>query len=255
MKQRFLIWLTFLFVGMASLQAQEYSLNGTVLDPAGEPVIGATVRTKEKPTHGVVTDIDGKFVISVEKGNTLEVSYVGFNTESVVISGQNDIEIKMTENSQMLDDVVVIGYGVQKKSDVTGSVTSVGKERLSKLPVSNVLQAMQGATSGVTIQQSSSIPGDAPSTLVRGQNSINANSGPYVVVDGIPINNTGGSLADIAPNDIESIEILKDASATAIYGTNGANGVILVTTKRGKEGKAKVTYSGYVGIEDFSKKT
>lgn len=254
MKQRFLIWLTFLFVGMASLQAQEYSLNGTVLDPAGEPVIGATVRTKEKPTHGVVTDIDGKFIISVEKGNTLEVSYVGFNTESVVISGQNDIEIKMTENSQMLDDVVVIGYGVQKKSDVTGSVTSVGKERLSKLPVSNVLQAMQGATSGVTIQQSSSIPGDAPSTLVRGQNSINANSGPYVVVDGIPINNTGGSLADIAPNDIESIEILKDASATAIYGTNGANGVILVTTKRGKEGKAKVTYSGYVGIEDFSKK-
>lgn len=133
-------------------------------------------------------------------------------------------------------------------------MTSVSKDRLSKLPVSNVLQAMQGATSGVTIQQSSSIPGDAPSTIVRGQNSINANSGPYVVVDGIPLNNTGGSLADIDPNDIESIEILKDASATAIYGTNGANGVILVTTKRGKEGRAKVTYSGYVGIEDFAKK-
>lgn len=117
-----------------------------------------------------------------------------------------------------------------------------------------MLQAIQGATAGVTITQTSSIPGDAPDALVRGQNSINANSGPYIVVDGVPISKSGGTLNDINPNDIESMEILKDASATAIYGTNGANGVILITTKRGKSGKPNIRYSGYVGFEDFSHK-
>ena len=138
---------------------------------------------------------------------------------------------------------MVVGYGVQKKSDVTGSVTSVGKERLGKLPVTNVLQAVQGAAAGVTITQTSSIPGDAPDALVRGQNSINANSGPYIVVDGVPISKSGGTLNDINPNDIESMEILKDASATAIYGTNGANGVILITTKRGTNKAPTISFS------------
>lgn len=228
-------------------------LKGVVQDEAGEPLIGATVMVKGT-TQGVATDIDGNFAVNVKKGQTIDVSYVGYDAQSIKVNGQNNITVVMKENSSTLDDLVVVGYGVQKKSDVTGSVTSVGKDRLSKLPVTNVLQAMQGATSGVTITQQSSIPGDAPTTLVRGQNSINANSGPYVVVDGIPLNNTGGSLADIAPSDIESIEILKDASATAIYGTNGANGVILVTTKKGSKGKMSVSYSGYVGIEDFSHK-
>lgn len=233
-------------------QAGSVKVTGTVTDTNGEPLIGATVIVKGQ-SGGTATDVDGKFSLNVKPGATLVVSYVGYETKEVKASA-SPMTITLVDNESLLDEVVVVGYGVQKKSDVTGSVTSVSKDRLSKLPVSNVLQAMQGATSGVTIQQTSSIPGDAPSTLVRGQNSINANSGPYVVVDGIPLNNTGGSLADIAPNDIESIEILKDASATAIYGTNGANGVILVTTKRGKEGRAKVTYSGYVGIEEFSKK-
>lgn len=226
---------------------------GTVTDANGEPLIGASVIVKGT-SNGNVTDMDGKFSLSnVAKGATLEISYVGYDKATVKWTGE-PLSIVLKDNLGELDELVVVGYGVQKKSDITGSVTSVGKERLSKLPVTNVLQAMQGATSGVTITQSSSIPGDAPSALVRGQNSINANSGPYVVVDGIPLTNTGGSLADIAPNDIESIEILKDASATAIYGTNGANGVILVTTKHGSEGHPRVTYSGYVGIEDFSHK-
>ena len=237
----------------ASAQTQSNVCKGVVYDSTGEPLIGATVMVKGT-TNGTSTDIDGAFSLSnVKKGATLLFSYVGMDPKEVKWDGQA-IEVTLSDNESVLNELVVVGYGVQRKSDVTGSVTSVSKDRLSKLPVSNVLQAMQGATSGVTIQQSSSIPGDAPSTIVRGQNSINANSGPYVVVDGIPLNNTGGSLSDIAPNDIESIEILKDASATAIYGTNGANGVILVTTKRGKEGRAKVTYSGYVGIEDFAKK-
>ena len=162
--------------------------------------------------------------------------------------------VKVKDAQTGTDEVVVVGYGVQKKSDVTGSVTSINKDRLSKLPVTNVLQAVQGAAAGVTISQGSSIPGDAPSALVRGRNSINAGTGPYIVVDGIPISKSGGSLNDINPGDIESMEILKDASATAIYGTNGANGVILITTKHGKDGKPSVSYNGYIGFENFAKK-
>ncbi len=227
-------------------------VKGQVLDQTGEPVIGATVRVKGSQT-GTVTDLDGKFSLSAHAGATLEITFIGFKPVTVK-AGTAPITVKMEEDGQTLSDLVVVGYGVQKKSDVTGSVTSVGKDRLDKLPVTNVLQAVQGAAAGITITQPSSIPGDAPDALVRGQNSINANSGPYIVVDGVPINKTGGSLNDIAPSDIESMEILKDASATAIYGTNGANGVILITTKHGKSGKPTIKYSGYVGFEDFSNK-
>lgn len=248
------MWLLAFIIGTVSLSAQDsYTLRGVVEDSTGEPLTGASVLVKGT-TNGVATDIDGNFALKVKNGDVISISYIGYKTEEIKVAGQNDVKVTLIEDTEVLDDVVVVGYGVSKKSDVTGSVTSVGKDRLSKLPVTNVLQAMQGATSGVTITQNSSIPGDAPSTLVRGQNSINANSGPYVVVDGIPLNNTGGSLADIAPSDIESIEILKDASATAIYGTNGANGVILVTTKKGATGKMSISYSGYFGIEDFSHK-
>lgn len=232
---------------------QTAKCTGVIMDQTGEPIIGATVMVKGT-SQGTATDFDGSFsMANVKLGSTIVVTYIGYQRFETKFNGQ-PIEVKLSEENSVLDELVVVGYGVQKKSDITGSVTSVSKDRLSKLPVSNVLQAMQGATSGLSITQNSSIPGDAPDAIVRGTNSINANSGPYVIVDGVPLNNTGGSLADIAPNDIESIEILKDASATAIYGTNGANGVILVTTKRGKSGRATVTYSGYVGIEDFSHK-
>ena len=235
---------------VASVQQQRQA-SGVVKDAMGEPVIGATVLEKGT-TNGTITDIDGKFSLNVKAGAVIEISYIGYVTQTLT-AGPN-MNITLEEDSETLDEVVVVGYGVQKKSDVTGSVTSVPKERLDRLPVTNVLQAVQGATAGVTITQSSSIPGDAPSALVRGQNSIKASSGPYIVVDGVPINKTGGSLNDIAPSDIESMEILKDASATAIYGTNGANGVILITTKHGKSGKPTIKYSGYVGIEDYSNK-
>lgn len=235
---------------VASVQQQRQA-SGVVKDAMGEPVIGATVLEKGT-TNGTITDIDGRFSLNVQAGAVIEISYIGYVTQTLT-AGPN-MNVTLEEDSETLDEVVVVGYGVQKKSDVTGSVTSVPKERLDRLPVTNVLQAVQGATAGVTITQSSSIPGDAPSALVRGQNSIKASSGPYIVVDGVPINKTGGSLNDIAPSDIESMEILKDASATAIYGTNGANGVILITTKHGKSGKPTIKYSGYVGIEDFSNK-
>ena len=228
-------------------------VKGQVVDKSGEGIIGATVKVKNSKT-GAVTDFNGNFALDVQGPGTLVISYIGYLTKEVPFTLGQTLNITIEEDATALDEVVVVGYGVQKKSDVTGSVTSVNKERLSKLPVTNVLQAVQGAVAGVTITQGSSIPGDGPSALVRGRNSINAGTGPYVVVDGIPISKSGGSLNDINPNDIESMEILKDASATAIYGTNGANGVILITTKRGKDGKPSISYNGYLGVEDFAKK-
>ena len=228
-------------------------VKGQVTDKNGDAVIGATVKVKNAQT-GTVTDFNGNFSLSVQKAGTLVVSYIGYLAKEVAFNPGQTLNISIEEDATALDEVVVVGYGVQKKSDVTGSVTSINKDRLSKLPVTNVLQAVQGAAAGVTISQGSSIPGDAPSALVRGRNSINAGTGPYIVVDGIPISKSGGSLNDINPGDIESMEILKDASATAIYGTNGANGVILITTKHGKDGKPSVSYNGYIGFENFAKK-
>ena len=229
-----------------TVQQQKQSVSGTIKDPAGEPVIGASILEKGT-TNGTITDFDGNFTLNVAPGATLVISYIGYkNQEMKVIPGKS-LNIILQEDTETLEEVVVVGYGVQKKSDVTGSVTSVGKERLGKLPVTNVLQAVQGAAAGVTITQTSSIPGDAPDALVRGQNSINANSGPYIVVDGVPISKSGGTLNDINPNDIESMEILKDASATAIYGSRGANGVILITTKKGKSGKTSITFDASFG--------
>ena len=228
-------------------------VKGQVTDKNGDAVIGATVKVKDAQT-GTVTDFNGNFSLSVQKAGSIVVSYIGYLTKEVAFTPGQSLNITIEEDATALDEVVVVGYGVQKKSDVTGSVTSINKDRLSKLPVTNVLQAVQGAAAGVTISQGSSIPGDAPSALVRGRNSINAGTGPYIVVDGIPISKSGGSLNDINPSDIESMEILKDASATAIYGTNGANGVILITTKHGKDGKPSVSYNGYIGIEDFAHK-
>jgi TonB-linked SusC/RagA family outer membrane protein len=229
------------------------TIEGKITDQAGEGLPGVNVRV-EGTTQGAISDINGNFKISVSDGSvTLIVSFVGFLDQRVAVSpSQSRLNIVLLEDSKVMDEVVVVGYGTQKRSDITGSVASVPKERLSQLPVTNVMQAVQGSVAGVTVTQGSSVPGAQPGTLVRGQNSINAGTGPFVVVDGIPLSKTGGSLNDINPNDIESMEILKDASAVAIYGTNGANGVILITTKRGTDGKPTIRYNNYAGIEEFA---
>ena len=214
---------------------------GNVKDAAGEPVIGASVVVKGT-TNGTITDFDGNFELSgVSKGAILEVSFVGFATQTITFNGQA-INVVMKEDNEMLDELVVVGYGVQKKANLTGSVASINAEALESRAVASVSAAMAGTMPGVTSIQTSGAPGaQSGSITIRGKNSINAAS-PLVIVDGVP-----GSMNNIDPQDIESISVLKDAASAAIYGVQAANGVILITTKKGKSGqKARVNYSGLV---------
>ncbi|MGO4875650.1 SusC/RagA family TonB-linked outer membrane protein [Pedobacter psychrotolerans] len=246
--------LLFLSINGNSLYAQNSNteISGVILDVKGMPIPGATIKN-EKTAKVAISDGNGRYKIAALKGETLVVSFVGYAPKTVVLDNQTQLNFSLTEESdKTLNEVVVVGYGTQKRSDVTGSVVSVPKSRLSQLPVTNILQSIQGAVAGVNITSSSSVPGSQPTALVRGQNSITAGTSPYVVVDGVPLTKTGGSLNDINPNDIASVEILKDASATAIYGTNGSNGVILITTKRGTTGKPVIRYNGYAGIDNIA---
>ncbi|GAB3010839.1 TonB-dependent receptor [Niabella terrae] len=225
-------------------------ITGTVRNSEGAGIEGISV-TVIPGGVGTTTDVQGRYSITASKGARLQFSGVGYATQEYLVGDADLADIVLEPSAPTnLDEVVVVGYGSRKRADLTGAVASVPKERLSKLPVNNVLQAIQGAVANVTVSQASSIPGDAPSTQVRGRNSINASSEPYVVVDGIPLSRTDGSINDINPNDIESVEILKDPSAVAIYGVNGSNGVLLITTKRGANGKPQIRYSGYTGREE-----
>lgn len=235
-----------------SIAQQQKTVTGVVTDSRGEPLPGVSVIVAGTTT-GTITNAQGNFTLNVPPGaEELQFSFVGMKTQHILIGGKSVFTVVLEEESLGVDEVIVVGYGTQKKSDITGSVTSVPKERLAKLPVSNVMQAVQGAVSGVQITQTSSIPGESPAVIVRGGGSITASNNPYVVVDGIPISKMDGSINDINPNDIESVEILKDASAVAIYGMNGANGVILITTKRGRTSKPTIQYRGYAGVENFA---
>ncbi|MGN6180216.1 MAG: SusC/RagA family TonB-linked outer membrane protein [Mucilaginibacter sp.] len=260
MKRKFtlLIYLTFLCcmvlcsVNYVYAQDQSFTFKGRVVDEKGNALPGATVKangTKEATT----TDVNGAFSIKLSGKATLTVSFVGFVTQNIEVgSAKNNITITLSESGQQLNDVVVVGYGTQRRADITGAIADIPKARLSQLPATNILQNLEGAVAGVTISTQSSIPGMQPTGQVRGRNSIGASNLPYVVVDGIPLSQSGGSLNDISPNDIASMEILKDPSAVAIYGANGSNGVILITTKRGKTGKPVINYNGYAGPEGWS---
>jgi TonB-linked SusC/RagA family outer membrane protein len=232
--------------------APQVVITGRIVNASRQPV--ANVSILEKGTNnGTVTKEDGSFTLNVKNANaTLIISSVGYATQEISLKGQTTISVQLQEDVKEMNQVVVVGYGTQKRSDITGSVISVPKSRLSQLPVTNILHAMEGAVAGVTITQTSAVPGTAASILVRGQNSINASSQPLIVVDGIPFNKAGGLTNDLNPNDIASIEILKDASAVAIYGTNGSNGVILITTKRGTTGKPAIRYNAYVGLDNIA---
>jgi TonB-linked SusC/RagA family outer membrane protein len=232
------------------LFAQSKTVSGTVVDDkTGEGIAHVSVII-QGTNKGTSTDSKGLFTLAVMGNETLSISSTGYKNISIPVDMNAPMLIKITAINQQQADVVVVGYGSKKRSDLTGAVSSVSKERLSQLPVTNALQAIQGSVAGVTITQSSSVPGSSSSALVRGAGSLAATTEPFIVVDGVPF--IGGSLNDINPSDIASIDILKDVSSTAVYGTRGANGVILITTKKGKTGKASITYNVYSGIEGIS---
>ncbi|MFR9537709.1 MAG: TonB-dependent receptor [Rikenellaceae bacterium] len=222
-------------------------LTGTVVDPQGEPIVGAAVEIKDTQL-GTLTDVDGTYSIRVAPNQTLIVSYMGYVTQEVAVNNRTKLDIVLEEDSQAIDDVVVVGYGSVRRSDLTGSVGSITAEALTVSSKSNVLNAMQGQVAGVYISATNSRPGEGFDMVIRGNSSISGTNTPLVVIDGV----TGADLESVNPEDIESLDILKDASATAIYGSRGANGVIIVTTKRGKAGTLNVRYSGYVGIKSLT---
>ena len=221
-------------------------VKGTVKDEVGEPVIAAAIRVIGTQT-GCVTDVNGQFSIETQRNAQLEVSCIGYVTQRVNVQGRQNIIITLVEDNTTLNDVVVIGYGTQRREAVTGSVVNVGGEQLNQIAATNAAQALQGRVAGVLMTQTSSKPGAEMQIRIRGQRSLSASNDPLIVLDGIPFM---GQLSDINPTDIKSMDILKDASATAIYGSRGANGVIIITTEKGAMGSpAKVTYNGYVSFK------
>lgn len=224
---------------------QNKKVTGVVTDSAGQPIPGANVLQKGT-TNGAITDMDGKYTLNVPKNATLVVSFIGYATKEIKVNNQNVINVSLSEDAIGLDEVVAIGYGYVKKKDLTGAVSTVSaKDMVLGGTVSNAAQALQGKTAGVQVSQSSKAPGGTISVRVRGSNSISSTNEPLYVVDGFP----SSEGLNLNPNDIESMQILKDASATAIYGARGANGVVLITTKRGKAGENKISYSGYLGAQ------
>ena len=237
-----LIMLPLMFVSIAAVA--QTTASGTVTSSNGEPLIGVTV-LEQGTTNGTITDLDGKFSLRVQSGATLEFSFMGYERQSQPAS--SNMNVVLEEDTKALEEVVVVGYGTQRKEAVTGSVASVKGDDMRAVAGSNITQSLQGRVAGVEMTQTSSKPGETMQIRIRGTRSLNASNDPLIVLDGIPF---AGSLSDINPSDIKSLDILKDASATAIYGSRGANGVIIITTNRGSEGqKAKVSYNGYYGIK------
>ena len=231
--------------------AQGHQISGTVIDGTGEPIIGANV-LEVGTTNGVITDIDGNFKLSVQPNAKIQVSFIGYITQTVTVGNQSNIKVTLKEDAQALDEVVVVGYGVQKKSDLTGSVGSVDSEKLAAKGTSTVMESLQGQVAGVDISQSSSRVGESFNISIRGKSTLGTNTSPLFVVDGVICDD----INFLNPADIEKIDILKDASSTAIYGSRATNGVVIVTTKQAKAGddmKVSVTYDGYVGYKTVAR--
>lgn len=234
------------------LSAQTIKVSGVVKDATGMSLPGVSVQVQDT-AFGTVTDMDGKFSISVLPSSTLVFSSIGYKTQIVLVDGRSKIDVEMNENVELLDEVVVVGYGTVKKSHLTGSVSKVKNEKLDQIPLSRVDDALVGQVSGVTIQQTNPAAGEAPTIRVRGQGSISFDSNPLIVLDGIVVGNDADFLSSLDMNDVESVEVLKDASSGAIYGSRGANGIIMITTKKGVEGPTKFSYHGYYGIKRVPK--
>ena len=246
------LFTTALFILLALPAMAAVTVTGTVFDATGEPVIGASV-LEQGTSNGTVTDFDGKFTLDVSDANAaLAVSYVGMKTANVSLAGKSSVRVVLQEDTEVIEEVVVIGYGTQKKRDVTTAISSVDTEDLEKLPITSAAQVMQGKAAGVTVVKPNGQPGTGMVVRVRGTTSMNASNDPLYVVDGVPMTD----IDFLAPNDIESMQILKDASSAAIYGSRAANGVIMITTKAGhaRAEKVKVGFSMYGGWTNVAKR-
>ncbi|WP_108423616.1 SusC/RagA family TonB-linked outer membrane protein [Flagellimonas amoyensis] len=240
-------FLLFVLSTTTVLAQNTIKVSGSVTDTSGTPIPGVSIIV-QNTTNGTTTDFDGNYVIDAASNATLEFRYLGFVNQTVAINGRSTISVQLAEDTQELDEVVVIGYGTQRKESVTGSVVSIKGESLNEVQSANFQQALQGRAAGVNISTTSTRPGAAPQIRIRGTRSLSADNNPLIVLNGIPFS---GGLSDINPNDIASLDILKDASATAIYGSRGANGVILITTKSGAKGqKATITYNTYYATKE-----
>ncbi len=245
--------------------AQQREIRGTVVDTNDEPLAGATVLVAGDSQRGTVTNADGEFTIRAASDEVLQFSFIGYQTREVLVGDRSILNIVLSVDQQLLSEVVVVGYGVQTRSDLTGSIASITSDEIANQPVASLDAALQGRASGVFVSSPSGTPGAGITMNIRGQTSLTASSEPLYVIDGVPIISedlsglfSGGqatnSLADLNPNDIASIEILKDASATAIYGSRGANGVVLITTKRGEAGTARIGFNMYTGFQNITNK-
>lgn len=245
---RAMLFLLFVAIGI-NLSAQSITLSGNVKDTTGEPIIGASILEKGT-TNGTITDFDGNFKLTVGANATVVVSYIGMKPQEISVKGKTVLDVTLQDDAQALEEVVVIGYGSVKKKDLTGAVGTVQGAELAKIPVASAAQALTGRLAGVQITTTDGSPDAEILIRVRGGGSITGDNSPLYIVDGFPVS----SISDVAPNDIQDITVLKDASSTAIYGSQGANGVILITTKSAQSGKTVVSYNGYIQGKSMSKK-
>ena len=236
--------MVFLMLAAFTLQAQN-AVKGKITDETGTGMPGVNVLVKGTTT-GTTSDAEGAYSIDIPSNEAVLVfSFIGYATQEVSPGGRTAVDVSLAPSAETLSEVVVVGYGTAKKSDITGALVRVTEESLREVPVANVTQALQGRAAGVEINTTSSRPGAGAQIRVRGSRSLTGSNDPLIVVDGIPFN---GDINDINPSDIVALDVLKDASATAIYGSRGSNGVILVSTRRGKNGKAQIFYDGYYGV-------
>src|SRR5690554_1300961 len=237
--------------------AADITVTGTITDTNGQPIPGVTV-SLPGTTVGTATDLDGQYSINVPEGSTLVFSFIGYESQSVTVGDRSIIDVTLSEDMAALDEVVVVGYGTVKKSDLTGSVADISGESLRNMPVPSIDQKLVGQVAGVQIQQVSGAPGAGTSVKIRGSGSLGAGNEPLYVIDGMPyssgLNQNINPLTFINPNDIEQITILKDASSTAIYGSRGANGVIMITTKNAGKNVNQINYSGYAGFQSVPRR-
>lgn len=238
-------WLIVLFT-LICVNASAQQISGIVKDGAGEPIIGASV-VEKGTTNGTVTNLDGQFTLKISGNHPIEVSYIGMKTQMISLKGKTQINVIMVEDSKLMEEVVVVGYGTVKKRDLTGAISSVKSDVIKMTPAINPMEALQGRIAGLDITKSSGQAGQGVNLQLRGNRSITASGKPLFIIDGMP-----GDYETLNPNDIESIEVLKDASSTAVYGSEGSNGVIIISTKKGKTGKLNVNFDSYLGLNGWS---